>query len=138
MITAATVVFEECIQFYEDPKFTALFRPVLDSGLNRLQYVLFDPTFTGPIDAEDPEGSRKRWMEAGARVARYVLARLNELDPAITRPTARRGRGLQEDLFALYTTIETVMHTPEFKAILFPSELPTEEGPTPPTASVHE
>ncbi|MFE6925956.1 hypothetical protein ACFVAV_33435 [Nocardia sp. NPDC057663] len=129
---AVRQIFEECIRHYEDPRYKALFRPILGKGLNRLQFVLTDPGFHGPTDP----GAYKKWMENGARVGRHVLDQLSELDPAITRPGGG-ARGLQDELYRLYVTTDTLVRTPEFRAMLPPAQLPTEEGP-PPTATVHE
>ncbi|MFB7873778.1 hypothetical protein ACFC06_00900 [Nocardia sp. NPDC056064] len=131
-VLAVRQVFEECILHYEDPRYKALFRPIVGKGMNRLQFILTDPRFHGPAEP----GAYKKWMENGARVGRYVLDQLGDLDPSITRP-GRAARGLQDELYRLYTTIDTLVRTPEFRALLPSAQLPTEEGP-PPAATVHE
>ncbi|MFG2447539.1 hypothetical protein ACGFQG_32135 [Nocardia fluminea] len=123
---AVNLVFEEAIQYYDDPKFTVLFRPVHGKAMNRLQFVLFDPNFPGPTSS-DPDTARKNWVEAGARVSRHVLAELKKLDPPITRPRTRRGRDLQVDLLALYTTLKGLIRSPEFRTVGPAAELRGEE-----------
>ncbi|WP_280403780.1 tetratricopeptide repeat protein [Nocardia brasiliensis] len=98
---AALRVFEECIHEYDDPKYS---RPE-GAPMNRLKAVLDDPMMH-PF--EDAEGN-KRWRENGARAGRLVQRRLQEVDPAIVRPSNRRGtKGLQMDIHLLYQNLIAV------------------------------
>jgi hypothetical protein len=138
-VVAVRRVFQECIQFYHDPKFTALYRPVSGSQWNRLQYLLFDPDFYGPVDPDDPADSRKKWMEGGARCGRHVLAQLQQLDPVIKRPHGRRSRDQQFDVQELFAMVDGLIRTAEFRLLLdSPEILSRNDESAPPVAPVHE
>lgn len=121
-VTAMTAwrIFEECLRYYENPKFRDVYRPVKDIDLNRLGIMLFMPDTPAPQKTGDPVKDERNWQGSGARTGRYVLDQLAELDPGIRRPSSRAGqpdtRGQQDDLRGLYATLDTVIKTPEFRS----------------------
>jgi len=64
-VSRARQLIDSCRKHYENPRFRSSYRPIPDKELNRLDLLLDEPETTAP--------GRKKWMENGAGVTRYVM-----------------------------------------------------------------
>lgn len=88
--------------YYENGRFSQLYRPIPGLARNRLDIIL-----DGPHDAII--GDRKTWMENGARVCRDVLKELKKIVPELTRPDGRDStRDAQKQLCRLYRNLRII------------------------------
>lgn len=90
---------DRCREYYEDPRFPQLYRPVPGYPGNRLDIIL-----DGPPDLE--AGDHKTWMENGARVWRHVKAQLQGIEPNFGRPEGSNAKGAQAALRDFYLTLK--------------------------------
>lgn len=90
---------DSCREYYEDPRFPQLYRPVPGYPGNRLDIIL-----EGPPDLE--AGDHKTWMENGARVWRHVQAQLRDIEPDFGRPEGLNAKGAQAALRDFYLTLK--------------------------------
>lgn len=104
-VSRARAIIDECRRRYEDPRFTALHRPIPGRNRNRLDFLLDEPETRGP--------GHKKWMENGARVTRDVFGELEREFSGFHRPSDRDNKKeAQKDLRNLYhalLAIEAIM-----------------------------
>jgi hypothetical protein len=87
---------------YESMRFSQLYRPISDINRNRLDIIL-----DGPDDSV--VGSRKTWMENGARVCRNVMKELKKIVPELARPGRRDNtKDAQKQLRRLYRNLRII------------------------------
>ena len=88
--------------YYEDKRFSQLYRPISNNPQNRLDIILDGP------DGE-VAGNRTTWMENGARVCRNVVEGLKKVVPELTRPRGRNNtKGAQKELRRLYRNLRII------------------------------
>lgn len=87
--------------YYEDRRFSQVYRPVPGLHRNRLDIIL-----DGPDDIVT--GDRKTWAENGARVCRRVLIELKKIVPELTRPGRRNTKDAQKQLRRLYRNLRVI------------------------------
>jgi hypothetical protein len=88
--------------YYEDKRFSQLYRPISNNPQNRLDIILDGP------DGE-VAGNRTTWMENGARVCRNVVEGLKKIVPELTRPSGRNNtKGAQKELRRLYRNLRII------------------------------
>ena len=93
---------DDCREHYENSRFSQLYRPISAIPQNRLDIIL-----DGPDD--QVIGSRKTWMENGARVCRNVMGELNKITPKLTRPGGRNNtKDSQKQLRRLYRNLRII------------------------------
>ncbi|MFB7837740.1 hypothetical protein ACWIGW_44285 [Nocardia brasiliensis] len=110
-------IFEECIQRYEDKKFTALHRPVPGNNTNRLTILLYEPNTPAPHISGDYDADRAKWVSDGARVARYTVEQIQASLPDVSRPDQRGGsKDAQPALRLLHANLRHLMKSPEFRS----------------------
>jgi hypothetical protein len=94
---------EDCRDFYENPTYPALYRPVSGVDANRLTFIL------DGIEHEPSRAQEKTWNENGARAWRYVAQQLREIEPNFSRPDGRSNtKGAQKDLHNFYLALRSL------------------------------
>lgn len=97
-VSRAREGIEGCRSHYENPRYTALYRPIPGRDLNRLDFLLDEPGTQGR--------NHKKWMENGARTARDVFKELERQFPDLNRPNGRAStKDAQQDLRKLYQAL---------------------------------
>jgi len=99
--SGARELIDGCRRHYEDPRFRVLHRPIQGRDLNQLDFLLDEPDTRAP--------GHKKWVENGARVARYVFDELERQFPDFHRPNGRDDtKDAQKDLHKLYKALRVV------------------------------
>ena len=87
---------------YENKRFSQLYRPIKNLSRNRLDIIL-----DGPHDGHT--GTKKTWMENGARVCRDVENELRKIVPELARPGGRNStKDAQAQLRRLYRNLRII------------------------------
>lgn len=87
---------------YESKRFSQLYRPIANVTRNRLDIILDGPH-------NEVNGTRKTWMENGARVCREVEKELKKIVPELTRPGGSNNKkDAQGQLRRLYRDLRII------------------------------
>jgi RNA polymerase sigma factor (sigma-70 family) len=100
----ARAAIERQRSMYEDPRKTALYRPVPGVAKNQLDIILDEIPVEPPVD-------RTRWAANNARVCRALLASVREVLPIVQRPNDR-VKGLVRDVQELYRDLKIASMAP--------------------------
>jgi hypothetical protein len=97
----------------DDPNKRAMYRPIPDIDMNRLDLVLFRPDATPPADPGSTVDERKKALDTfrdnGARAVRVLVDEMEKAHPPFARPPAKAGRRDAQPAFTkLYQLLRVV------------------------------
>lgn len=91
-------IVQEMVEFFSNPKFSKMSRPVKNSKLNRLQWVIKAPEYRLAKEDQTDDtihigivNNRKNFIADGATVCRKTVLKIKQEFPEIRRPAGREN-----------------------------------------------